>query len=86
MLDCPGQGQPHATNLDGQHSNGQFQKKDPKIALKEGRVASPVAKLVLLTAACAPLSWIRWRFSLRTLLFATTLVAVVLGLVVWAAR
>ena len=33
--------------------------------------------------------WIRqltWRFSLRTLLIATTLVAVVLGLVVWATR
>jgi hypothetical protein len=26
---------------------------------------------------------LRWRFSLRTLLIATTLVAVVLGLIVW---
>ena len=34
--------------------------------------------------AAAP--WLRWRFSLRTLLIATTLVAVVLGLIVWAAR
>jgi hypothetical protein len=31
-------------------------------------------------AACVP--WIRWRFSLRTLLIATTLVAVALGVVV----
>jgi hypothetical protein len=33
--------------------------------------------------------WVRrigWRFSLRTLLIATTLVAVVLGLIVWAAK
>jgi hypothetical protein len=34
--------------------------------------------------ASAP--WIGQRFSLRTLLIATTLVALVLGLVVWAAR
>ena len=32
------------------------------------------------------LPWLRWRFSLRTLLIATTLVAVVLGLVVWLLR
>jgi hypothetical protein len=31
----------------------------------------------------ASVPWIRWRFSLRTLLIATTLVAVVLGLIVW---
>ena len=30
--------------------------------------------------------WIRWSFSLRTLLVATTLVAVVLGMVVWSIR
>jgi hypothetical protein len=27
--------------------------------------------------------WLRWRFSLRTLQIATTLVAVALGLIVW---
>ena len=39
---------------------------------------------IIFAAAPAPL-WIRWskRFSLRTLLIATTLVAVVLGLIVW---
>ena len=31
----------------------------------------------------AALPWIRWRFSLRSLLIATTLVAVVLGVIVW---
>jgi len=30
--------------------------------------------------------WIPWRFSLRTLLIATTLVAAVLGLVAWVAK
>ena len=38
---------------------------------------------VLLAAAFATAPWLRWRFSLRTLLIATTLVAVVLGLIVW---
>ncbi len=31
-------------------------------------------------------SWLPWQFSLRTLLIATTLIAVVLGLVVYAAK
>jgi hypothetical protein len=33
--------------------------------------------------ALASASWLRWRFSLHTLLLTTTLVAVVLGLIVW---
>jgi hypothetical protein len=44
---------------------------------------------VLLTCALAVVPWIRhlhWRFTLRTLLIATTLVAVVLGLIVYVAR
>jgi hypothetical protein len=42
----------------------------------------------LLLGALAAAPWIRWskRFSLRTLLIATTLVAAVLGLAVYAAR
>jgi hypothetical protein len=39
---------------------------------------------VLLTATLGAVPWVR-RFSLRTLLIATTLVAVILGLVVYAA-
>ena len=42
----------------------------------------------LITVAIAALPWIRqlsWRFNLRTLLIATTLVAVVLGLAVYMA-
>lgn len=42
--------------------------------------------LVLLSAALAAVLWLPYRFGLRTLLIATTLIAVVLGLVVWAAR
>jgi hypothetical protein len=44
---------------------------------------------VLLSAALAAAPWLPWwskRFSLRTLLIATTLIAVVLGLIVWASR
>jgi hypothetical protein len=41
---------------------------------------------VLLPASVASLPWLRWQFSLRTLLIATTLVAVVLGLIVYASR
>ena len=42
--------------------------------------------LVSLSAVFAILPWLRWRFSLRTLLIATTLIAIVLGLVVWSSR
>jgi hypothetical protein len=43
---------------------------------------------IAITAVTALVVWRRFsgRFSLRTLLIATTLVAVVLGLIVWAAR
>jgi hypothetical protein len=61
-------------------------KNNPEVAVKAGNVAFPVARLVLLTAACAPLSWISRRFSLRALLIAMTLVALGLGFVVWAWR
>ena len=44
---------------------------------------------VFVTATLTTAPWIRqlrWRFSLRTLLIATTLVAAVLGLIVYALR
>ena len=41
---------------------------------------------VLASMILAVIPWLRWRFSLRTLLIATTLVAVVLGIIVWAVR
>jgi hypothetical protein len=40
---------------------------------------------ILIAVAVAVATWIRFRFSLRTLLIAMTLVAVVLGLAIWAA-
>jgi hypothetical protein len=43
---------------------------------------------VLILAAMAAFPWIRWskRFSLRTLLIAMTVVAALLGAVVWAVK
>jgi hypothetical protein len=41
---------------------------------------------VLVAAVFAIIPWLRWRFSLRTLLIATTLVAAVLGLIVYALK
>jgi hypothetical protein len=49
-------------------------------------VFMPYWFVVLIVATVATLPWIHWRFTLRSLLIATTLVAVVLGLVVYAAR
>jgi hypothetical protein len=40
----------------------------------------------LLLCGFAIVPWLHWRFRLRTLLIATTLVAVVLGLAVWASQ
>ena len=39
--------------------------------------------LCVLSVTLAAVPWIRWRFTTRTLLIATTLVAGVLGLIVW---
>jgi hypothetical protein len=47
-------------------------------------VASTVLIVITIAAAVTILIAKRWRFSLRALLFATTLVAVVLGLTVAA--
>ena len=51
-----------------------------------GRVIRQPWFLPFAVAAIAPLPWISPRFSLRTLLIAAALVAVVLGLIVWAVR
>ena len=39
--------------------------------------------LAAMSSSIAAIPWLRWRFSLRTLLIATTLVALLLGLSVW---
>jgi hypothetical protein len=42
--------------------------------------------LLLIFAIFAAVPWIRWQFSLRTLLIATMVVALLLGAIVWAAK
>ena len=59
-----------------------FWNSDGRIFRIDG-VAIPIWTLILSIAAIAAAPWIRWRFTLRTLLIATTLVAAVLGLIVW---
>ena len=51
-------------------------------------VTVPISFIALVVGTCAAIPWIGWsnRFSLRTLLIATTLVAVVLGAIVWLSR
>jgi hypothetical protein len=58
----------------------------PRFKITERAVRSPYWFLLLLSATFAAVPWLRWRFTLRTLLIATTLVAVVLGFVAWVAR
>jgi hypothetical protein len=62
----------------------------PELPVGGGRlgVAVPHWFLVAVLIAIAAAPWVRWykRFSLRTLLIATTLVAVLLGLAVWAGQ
>jgi hypothetical protein len=50
------------------------------------RLGLPHWFLVIVSATFAAIPWIRWRFSLRTLLIATTIVALVLGLTIYATR
>jgi hypothetical protein len=45
------------------------------------RIRVPYWSLVSLSAVFAAIPWLRWRFSLRTLMIGTTLVAVWLGVV-----
>jgi hypothetical protein len=51
---------------------------------KQGAIPYWFSALVAATVATLP--WLCWRFSLRTLLIATTLVALVLGAIVYAVR
>ncbi len=51
-------------------------------------LAVPYWLIATFAAALAAASWVSWptSFSLRTLLIATTLIAVLLGLIVWTVR
>jgi hypothetical protein len=57
-----------------------------KFICKSDTIAAPHWCLILLSGTLASAPWVRSRFSLRSLLIATTLIAVVLGLAVWSAR
>jgi hypothetical protein len=48
-----------------------------------GRTAVPIWVLAVITAAVAAAPWLTWRFSLRTLMVATMLIASLLGVIVW---
>jgi hypothetical protein len=50
------------------------------------RIRVPYWSLVSLLAVLAAIPWLRWRFSLRTLLIITTLAAALLGAIVYAVR
>ena len=49
-------------------------------------VRAPCWFAAVLLGVFAATPWLRWRFSLRTLLIVTTVVAVVLGVIVWAVK
>lgn len=49
-------------------------------------IASPHWCPVLLTATLTVLPWLRWTFSLRTLMVATSIIAIVMGWVAWSFR
>ena len=46
----------------------------------------PVLPIAVILACCSFAPWIKWRYSLRSLLLTVSLVAVLLGCVVWAMR
>jgi hypothetical protein len=61
----------------------------PILSSSTHQFAIPFLVLETFSLSLPAMPWIRhlkWRFSLRTLLIATTLVAVALGLAVWAAK
>jgi hypothetical protein len=68
------------------NSNGRWPTPFFKSTTLSTTLAVPHILLAFLPAAIACLPWLRWKFSLRAMLIATTLVAVVLGLAVWAGR
>jgi hypothetical protein len=58
----------------------------PGVRLRHWQFGTPCWFVIGVCISAFAIPWLRLRFNLRTLLIATTLVAVVLGLVVWAAR
>jgi hypothetical protein len=68
--------------------NGELDPLDEHFEFASGVAGVPIPFwcLAVAFAALSVNPWICWRFTLRTLLMATTLVAVVLGLIVYAVR
>jgi hypothetical protein len=46
----------------------------------------PMWFLIIVSISCAAAPWLAWKFGVRTLLIATTVVAVVLGIAVWLSK
>ena len=60
--------------------------KEKTFDLVTGGISVPFWLVTILVLALAALPWLSWRFSLRTLLLAMTLVAVSLVVIVWLIR
>jgi hypothetical protein len=58
---------------------------DIKVENVNAKATLPIWIPTALFATFGAAAWFRWHFSLRTLLIATTLIAAVLGIAVWAA-
>ena len=67
-------------SLEGQSKAFKF---ESYFASSQWYVATPCWFLVITLGTLGALPWIKWRFSVRTLLIATTLVAVVAALMAW---
>jgi hypothetical protein len=80
----------HSLNIDEIYGDDHPEVTSPIWAFDIGQgflsIAVPHWSLFVVVVAVGTLPWIRWRFSLRTLLIATTLVAVALGLAAYATR
>ena len=66
--------------------NGELDPLDEHFEFASGVAGVPIPSwcLAVAFAALSVNPWLRWRFSLRTLLIATTLVALLLGIIVWS--
>lgn len=58
----------------------------PRSGSSSAELVVPYWLLVFFASAIAVSPWLRWRFSLRSLLIVTTLIAALLGLSAWASR
>ncbi len=76
----------HGWRLGGAEASVASKRFEWTISSVKQKVMLPYWGPILFFATLAATPWVRWRFSLRTLLLAITLVAVVLGVVVWLMR